>query len=66
MDTLYHKIRRALRAFLCNKMDWHTPDWPTKPLYTRHCKYCGRYILQDSNGDWFSAHRYGYFPRDEE
>lgn len=44
------------RRFLHNFMGWHEPcdrmgfDGIS---FTSVCKYCGKSILMDSNGDWF-------------
>lgn len=45
-----------LRRFLCNILDWHSPSNITYDEVNSHshCKHCGKKILQDSYGNWFS------------
>lgn len=45
-----------LRKFLCNILDWHSPSNITSDEVNSHsyCKHCGRRILQDGQGNWFS------------
>lgn len=63
------KIRHY--RWFCETMDWHVPNSATEegfylvskagravPIaWESHCAVCGRRILQDSQGDWFSASR---------
>lgn len=44
------------RKFLCNVMGWHKPsDNITSDgvNFISTCRYCGKRILQDSQGNWF-------------
>lgn len=53
---LYFKFG-FLKFFYHDLLDWHRPD--DSPQYSdgcsQHakCKYCGRDIMQDSQGNWF-------------
>lgn len=49
-------MKRKIRKFLCDVMGWHKPS----PRCTSDgvnilstCKYCGRQIALDSQGNWF-------------
>lgn len=46
------------KSFRCEILDWHTPtDIYVKGLsviFESRCKRCGRPIMQDSQGNWFS------------
>ena len=45
-----------LRKFLCNVLGWHKPsDCINKYeiLTFSKCKYCGKQIIKDSQGNWF-------------
>lgn len=49
---------KALTWFYHDIMGWHKPD--TKIGYdgtsfTAKCRFCGKEILQDSQGNWFEA-----------
>lgn len=46
-----HRIR-------CDILGWHKPcgiihSDPRGVIYESKCKYCGREIMQDSQGNWF-------------
>jgi hypothetical protein len=46
------------RRFVHNVMGWHAPSEISGfdgCSMTSSCKYCGRQILQDSQGNWFEA-----------
>lgn len=44
------------RKFLCNVLGWHKPKrnigFDGCSLHSI-CKYCGKNIMQDSQGNWF-------------
>lgn len=47
------------RFFYHDKLKWHIPDKRSKISsdgYNIHanCKYCGKHIMRDSQGNWFS------------
>lgn len=45
-----------LRKFLCNILGWHKPSDCIDihgANVTSKCKYCGKYIILDSQGNWF-------------
>lgn len=46
-----------LRRFLCNVLGWHKPTyWVAKGFNTySYCRYCGKEIMQDSQGNWFEV-----------
>lgn len=56
---------RSIKAwwarFRCETLDWHTPA-PNSAMrfdgvsLACRCERCNRRILQDSQGNWFSAH----------
>ena len=52
-------MRKWWRRFRCETLDWHTPDWHGGIsggfVPVSRCVHCGRKILADSNGDWFSV-----------
>lgn len=54
--VLYFKLG-FFKFFYHDLLGWHTPD--DSPQYhdgcSQHatCKYCGRDIMQDSQGNWF-------------
>jgi hypothetical protein len=42
--------------FYHDRLDWHMPNGKygfTGVSLTSHCKYCGKEIMQDSQGNWF-------------
>ena len=47
------------KSFRCEFLDWHTPTTIyVKSLSTTFesiCKRCGRPIMEDSQGNWFSC-----------
>lgn len=50
------EIRKKIRKFKCDILDWHTPERLIEfdgASFCSKCKYCGREILQDSQGNWF-------------
>ena len=53
------------RRFFCDYLGWHSPikqrnfdgcSWQS------WCRFCARYILRDSQGNWFAVER-GEYPR---
>lgn len=53
--SLRGKSEMMLRKFLC-KIGWHKPGKSITLRgvnFTGQCKYCHKYILQDSQGNWF-------------
>lgn len=49
-------MKELIKKFLCNFLGWHEPT--TKIIFdgfnlTSTCKYCGKQIMQDSQGNWF-------------
>ncbi len=51
-------MRKLVLRFLHNVLKWHWPD--KQGLYYfdgcsihNKCKYCGKDIMQDSQGNWF-------------
>lgn len=45
-----------LRKFLCNVLGWHKPASNIRfngCSLNSTCKYCGKEIMQDSQGNWF-------------
>lgn len=45
-----------LRKFKCNILDWHKPQKQIGfdgASFCSTCRYCGKEILQDSQGNWF-------------
>lgn len=56
MAKKYRKLFR--HKFLCGILGWHKP---TKTISVRGinlestCKYCGKFIMQDSQGNWFES-----------
>lgn len=53
---------RLFSNFKCEKLDWHKPEkiryYAEGDIYhvntLSRCKYCGRRICQDSQGNWFT------------
>jgi hypothetical protein len=46
-----------IRRFMCNVLGWHRPDKTIKVCGINRiskCKYCGREIMKDSQGNWFA------------
>ena len=44
------------RKFLCNILGWHRPSNEIGHdgcSFHSVCKYCGKEIMQDSQGNWF-------------
>lgn len=44
------------RKFLCNVLGWHKPENSVTfdgCNFEGVCKYCGKPIMQDSQGNWF-------------
>lgn len=44
------------KFFFHNVMGWHKPDDKQGfdgCSFISHCKYCGKEIMQDSQGNWF-------------
>ena len=44
--------------FFYNILGWHSPDYNDKGYFDgaslhAKCKYCGKDIMQDSQGNWF-------------
>lgn len=51
------KFKQMFRSFLCNVMGWHSPGRTVTTfgiIQESKCKYCGRRIMLDSQGNWFS------------
>lgn len=51
------KFKQMFRSFLCNVMGWHSPGRTVTTfgiIQESKCKYCGKRIMQDSQGNWFS------------
>lgn len=45
-----------LRKFLCDVLGWHKPSDCIDihgVIITSKCKYCGKPIIRDSQGNWF-------------
>lgn len=46
-----------LRKFLCNVLGWHKADMIAEGFdgvnCKEHCKYCGKRVMLDSQGNWF-------------
>lgn len=46
-----------LKGYYHNLLGWHTPDdspvWQDGLSDHCRCKYCGKDIMQDSQGNWF-------------
>lgn len=56
-SLLYLKFGWFKRLFH-DLMEWHTPDKEKEQYYDNlslhaTCKYCGKDIMQDSQGNWF-------------
>lgn len=50
-------ILNKIRQFKCNILDWHKPNDEVRiehHIIKSKCKYCGRKITIDSQGNWFS------------
>ena len=46
------------KFFFHNVMGWHKPKEDEEEgfdgcSFTSHCKYCGKEIMQDSQGNWY-------------
>jgi len=57
---MFNKLKNWIRNFMCHTMDWHNPSGNSSfdgCSFVSHCKYCGRKILMDSQGNWFSVTR---------
>jgi hypothetical protein len=55
------KLRIRIDHWMCDTMDWHRPHsmdvgFDGASAHS-NCKYCGRKVLQDSQGNWFAAFR---------
>lgn len=61
-------MKRLFSKFKCNILGWHKPINKIKYLggdnFKSTCKYCGREILRDSTGSWFSVARNVDFDND--
>lgn len=56
--VLYFKFG-WFKRFYHNVMEWHTPDdavdeWHDGCSFHTKCKHCGKEIMQDSQGNWFT------------
>ena len=55
-------MHRLLSKFKCNVLGWHKSDGNIyykegdifKLNQMSHCKYCGKVIIKDSQGNWFT------------
>ena len=55
-------MKRLFSKFKCYKLDWHKPEsiqyYKKDDIFLvnlmSRCKYCGREICQDSQGNWFA------------
>lgn len=48
---------RIFRKFICNILGWHKPIEKASfdgCSMCSICKYCGKRIMQDSQGNWFN------------
>lgn len=46
------------RKFLCNVLGWHKPKdevYFDGCSFVSVCRFCGKKILQDSQGNWFEV-----------
>lgn len=44
------------KGFYHDVLGWHEPidkEWFDGCNFCSHCKYCGKEIMQDSQGNWF-------------
>lgn len=52
-------MKRLFSKFKCNILDWHKPSSKVKYIggtnFISTCRFCGKEILRDSNGGWFST-----------
>ena len=49
-------MRKRIRKFMCEVLGWHKPkDRMMFDGCNIHsvCRYCGKEIMQDSQGNWF-------------
>ena len=51
-------MKRILSNFKCNVLGWHIPDPNVKKTFDglsfhSRCKYCGKEIMMDGQGNWF-------------
>lgn len=52
-------MKKWFRNFACNFLGWHKPDC-SQPIWfdgcSEHskCRYCGKKIMMDSQGNWFT------------
>jgi hypothetical protein len=50
-------ITFKIGKFFCKWLHWHKSDgliWAKDPVNVHStCKYCGKEIMQDSQGNWF-------------
>lgn len=61
-------IFKFIRKFKCDELDWHKPKLfdlggrvytiECPDSFGARCKYCGRRIDLDSQGNWFSLHEH--------
>lgn len=54
-EVLYFKKGFGKKLYH-NKLGWHRPNNEIKAVginYKSTCKYCGKEIIQDSQGNWF-------------
>ena len=54
---MFKRFKDAVRSFFCNVMDWHSPGVNVVScgiLTDSCCKYCGKRITMDSQGNWYS------------
>lgn len=51
------KLRARISNFMCDTLGWHKPGkyWMSGINLVSNCRYCGRKILKDSQGNWFGA-----------
>ena len=55
-------MKRLFSKFKCNTLDWHKPDniqyYEKNDIFLvnllSHCKYCGRLICRDGQGNWYA------------
>ena len=53
-------IKNKIRQFICNMLGWHVP---IVDMYIGQCnsiskcRYCGKVIAQDSQGNWFALNK---------
>jgi len=55
--TIFNK---HLPKWFCDKMGWHLTPKDQKfdgASLNGRCPRCGKYVLQDSQGNWFASHR---------